>query len=60
MIWALEINKEFIMQRGRKIIFQARKYHEKWHGGMKVLVMFGKQQVDQIVYCDESRVCIVK
>lgn len=49
MIWVFKISKEFIRQRGRKRVFQARKQHKQRHGGMKVLVMLGKQQADQIV-----------
>lgn len=55
LIWALKISKEFIRKRGRKRVSQARKQHEQRHGGMKVLVMLGKQQADQTVSWDESR-----
>lgn len=58
LIWALKISKEFISQRGRKRVSQARKQHEQRHGGMKVLIMLAKQQADQTVSWDESRVYI--
>lgn len=50
----LKISKEFIRQRGRKKVLQARKQHEQRHGGVKVLLMLRKQQADQIVPCDKS------